>query len=67
MPNHAEIGNSINKLAKILESQNLLEASEKLYRETLQFREKNPDYNKKDIINSMNNLARVLLRLNQLK
>jgi hypothetical protein len=54
-------------LAQILESQNLLEESEKLYRETLQFREKNLDYNNKDIINSMNNLARVLLRLNQLK
>ena len=63
-PNHHSIGESMYYLAGVLESLNKLEESEKLYRETYEFRKKHLMQNHPDIGTSMNNLAGVLLNLN---
>ncbi len=67
MPNHPDIGTSMNNLAAVLEKLNRLKQSEELYREALIFRKANLKPNHPDIGTSMNNLAYVLLSLNRFK
>ncbi len=66
MPNHPNIGTSMNNLALVLHSLNRLKQAEELYRETLNFRKANLLPNHPDIGTSMNNLAGVLENLNRL-
>ncbi len=66
MPNHPDIGNSMNSLAGVLKNLNRLEQSEKIYRETINFMKINLQPNHQDIGTSMDGLASVLLELNKL-
>ncbi len=57
----------MGNLAGVLKSLNILNQSEKLYKETLNFQKKNLLPNHPDIGTTMNNLAGVLQDLNRLK
>ncbi len=60
LPNHPDIGTSMNNLARVLESLNQLKEAEVLYREALNFAKANLLPNHPNIGASMNNLAGVL-------
>ena len=60
LPNHPDIGDSMNNLASVLKSLNQLKEAEVLYREALNFFKANLLPNHPDIGTSMNNLAAVL-------
>ncbi len=60
LPNHPDIGSSMNNLAGVLNSLNQLKEAEVLLREALNFRKANLLPNHPEIGTSMNNLAEVL-------
>ncbi len=67
MPNHPDIGKSLNNLAVVLQKLNRLKKSEELYKEALNFNKANVLPNDPEIGNSMNNLAGILFDLNRFK
>ncbi len=66
MPNHPDIGTSLNNLGCILQDLNKTEEAEENFREALSFRKAYLSPNHPDIGISMNNIAGVLIIQNRL-